>query len=405
MQQFKVSSYVFISTIEALEYEEIPEQYLNGYFRLFDENRDSEYLINESIKYFIERFEPAKTYDEALQSIGAELGTLTEEMKAACETFFAFLCKRKILVSVDTLQPLVQKKSLYKPGDYIGNWAVKSVLSERDHADIYLVTGHDDGAEKVIKLVNRNKYRSDKAFDEDVAEFKREYEILQRLSHVNAVCRTYGFSHDATGNPYIALEYIQGQSLSKYARENAFGSFSSRLILIEKILSGFSLIHESKIIHGDIHPSNILVDDSGEIKIIDLGLSKDIEVDNSELLKHGGVNFYMPPERINIATTQKFIKEPDLYSDVYQVGLLLYYIVYAKTPFKGFTWEELATNIKHQQVVFDELTADLMPVPQTIKRIIEHCLMKDPAARYKDAMAIFSDYNQSIKMVEPVMAI
>jgi serine/threonine protein kinase len=162
--------------------------------------------------------------------------------------------------------------------------------------------------------------------------------------------------------------------------------------MIEEILTAFSLLHQSNLIHGDIHPSNILVLEDKTVKIIDLGLSRNVQVENNEVVKFGGISFYMPPERINISSVKKYMKEPDLFSDVYQVGVIIYLILYNTTPFKGFIWEELSQNIKTTDAVYPDVSFLNYPVPEQLINIVKKCLNKNPLERYANATEILADY-------------
>jgi serine/threonine-protein kinase len=143
-----------------------------------------------------------------------------------------------------------------------------------------------------------------------------------------------------------------------------------------------------------------MVGEDNSIKIIDLGLSRTTEIDKNEVLKHGGVTFYMPPERINISSVKKFSKEPDLFSDVYQLGLIMYLVLYNTTPFDGFIWEDLAHNIKEQEIIHPALSSHGFSVMPELKNIIDKCTAKQPSERYKDATAILEDLKKHVLQKE-----
>jgi serine/threonine protein kinase len=104
----------------------------------------------------------------------------------------------------------------------------------------------------------------------------------------------------------------------------------------------------------------------------------------------------MPPERINTTSIKKYLKEPDLYSDVYQIGLLMYLVLYNTLPFDGFIWEELATNIKEANAVFADVSFLNVPVPEKLILILQKCLQKIPYERYKDAAEILADFKKLV---------
>jgi len=102
----------------------------------------------------------------------------------------------------------------------------------------------------------------------------------------------------------------------------------------------------------------------------------------------------MPPERINTTTINKYSKCPDLLSDVYQIGLLIYLILYNRTPFKGFIWEELANNIKTAQPSFPDTSFINYKVPEGVVNIVKRCLAKKPAERFRNANEILESFEK-----------
>jgi serine/threonine-protein kinase len=96
-------------------------------------------------------------------------------------------------------------------------------------------------------------------------------------------------------HPYIILEYINGNSLHRFLKETHLLTKTICFRIIKDILQAFSSLHKKKLIHGDIHSSNILITEDSSVKIIDMGLTVNVEeIEKNELVKFGGVIFYMP---------------------------------------------------------------------------------------------------------------
>ena len=104
----------------------------------------------------------------------------------------------------------------------------------------------------------------------------------------------------------------------------------------------------------------------------------------------------MPPERINTTSVKKFAKAPDLLSDVYQIGLLLYLTIFNSLPFDGFIWEELAENIQSTAVSFPQTTITGEESDEKMTNIIAKCLSKEPTDRYKNAGTIYEDFKNNV---------
>lgn len=143
-------------------------------------------------------------------------------------------------------------------------------------------------------------------------------------------------------------------------------------------------MHRNKILHGDIHASNFIIDNNDNIMVIDFGCSQNVSITNNDELKHGGVAFYMPPERISDEIFKKYIAPPTLQSEVYQIGILIYMIIYNKMPFAGLTWKKLANNILNTSPLFlNEINNEI--ISNSIISFIQKALNKDYTKRFESA--------------------
>ncbi len=392
MVKYKLSKNVNIESIDIDD--NTPPAFRNGYYVLVDENRSKEFLINETIKLFLDKFSVPKTEVDVLEELEAETQSASKEMEETCSAFFQFLCKKKILVPEDKEELAANKKPLYKQGDCINDLNILKLLSNKRNVDIYKACDKTTGTTCVIKLLNRDKIGNDHTYQKELSNIEREYTLLQNVKHIPWISKVYTFNKENENYAYITLEYIDGTPLGHFLDETETLNKVDCLQIIEEILTAFSLLHQSNLIHGDIHPSNILALEDKTVKIIDLGLSRNVQVESNEVVKLGGISFYMPPERINISSVKKYMKEPDLFSDVYQVGVIIYLILYNTTPFKGFIWEELSQNIKTTDAVFPDVSFLNYPVPAELINIVKKCLNKDPLKRYANATEILADYSK-----------
>ena len=395
MEEYKLSSNVTITGFDDYTHESIPTQYRQGYYILNNKIKDKEYLINESIKYYLDKFSSPKTQAEVLQQIENELQNTSTEIQKICSDFFEFLCDKKILVPNNFDEKIIVAETLYKEGDYIDNLIIEKILSESQHLDIYLAKDKTTETQYVIKLLNIKKTLDEDIFLDELEDLEKEYALLQKVKNIPCICQAYTLQKNKE-QAYIVMEYFNGKSLSRFIKDSVTLTQSDYLQIIESILEAFSLIHKNKIIHGDIHSSNVLINEEKGIKIIDLGMSHIMEFDKTEVTIFGGVNSYMPPERINISSLKKYSKEPDFYSDVYQIGLLMYRVLYNTLPFKGFIWEELAANIKEQDIIYPENSFKDFKIPNQLISILQKCLSKKPEDRYKNAAEILADYKKYI---------
>ena len=374
-----------------------PSQYNQGYYVLYDEERDREFLINDTIKYFIDKFSTPKSKAEVLEEIEVELKSDRAAIEEVCSRFFHFLCKRGVLVPEDHEERVKVDTPLYKEGDGINELTISKVISNRRHVEIYLGVNGVSGHEYAIKLLNRNKTVDELSFQDELKMLKREYNFLQNVQHIPQMCRVYSFKKMQEDHPYLMLEYIKGKALHRFLKETPALTKTTCFSIIENILHAFSSLHEGKLIHGDIHSANVMITEDNSVKIIDMGLTLNVEeIEKNEVVKFGGVIFYMPPERINITTVNKYTVKPNLYSDVYQVGLLMYLVLYNKTPFKGFIWEELAGNIKNSEAAFPDTSFLNYKIPNRLINIVKKCIAKNPAERYRNAAEILDSFEKHV---------
>lgn len=391
MSKFRLSKNIKVEDIEK-HFDNVPDNYVNQYI-LVDEFREREFLINDTVKYFIDKFNVPKTKAEILSEVEIDVQSQNDEIKKTCSKFFTFLVKRKIIVKENENEFLVTNNSLFKANDPFENFKIVQVLSIRQYIDIYLVFEESTGEQYLIKLLNKAKTPGKKAYEEELMELECEFAMLERTKQNPYISKAFAFYKRNT-YAYIIEEYINGKSLNRFLNDTLLLNEQEYLQIINQILEAFSLLHTGKIIHGDIHSSNILIDKARTVKVIDLGMSRNTESHNNEVLKFGGVDYYMPPERINLKSLHKYKSEPDLYSDVYQLGILLYFSLYKKMPFEGFIWEELARKIKEDEIQFPESSFLQLPVAAELMEIIKKCVHKEPMNRYRNATEILADFKQ-----------
>ena len=137
----------------------------------------------------------------------------------------------------------------------------------------------------------------------------REREILSRLEHQN-IGRLYDTGLTDSGQPYLALEYIDGRHMDDYCREHAL-DVPARLRLFLQVLDAVAYAHARLIVHRDLKPSNILVTNEGEVKLLDFGIAKlltDGQTPGTELTQTSGQPLtpeYASPEQVAGETARR----------------------------------------------------------------------------------------------------
>jgi serine/threonine protein kinase len=213
--------------------------------------------------------------------------------------------------------------------------------------------------------------------------FLLEAQAAAALSHPN-ICTIYEITEEE-GKPFIAMEYIKGQSL-KEKRENRSLEVEEALNIAIQVAEGLDEAHKKGIIHRDIKSANIMVSDKGQAKIMDFGLAK---VKGGTLLTREGTTLgtvaYMSPE-------QARSEEADHRTDIWSLGVVLYEMIGGRLPFKGDKEASMMYSIVHgTPIPLKELKSS---IPSEIQQIINRALKKKPESRYKSASDMLKDLKQ-----------
>jgi len=217
---------------------------------------------------------------------------------------------------------------------------------------------------------------------------KIEALAIARISHENIV-NVYNFVN-TDKHSYIVMEYIDGTTLSEFIEKNAINSPELLLSIFLKILKGINFSHKKNIIHRDIKPENIMISRGGKIKIMDFGIASIIdEVHN--LTTTGSVMgspMFMSPEHL---TDEKIDKQSDLFS----LGIILYWMLTKAYPFKGKNTAQLLNNILKCQYQNPQRLSPL--ISNDIKVFIKKALQKSKEIRYQSSNELLNDVENYLK--------
>jgi serine/threonine-protein kinase len=220
-----------------------------------------------------------------------------------------------------------------------------------------------------IKVL-RQKY----AQTEDVRlRFQQEAKAAARLSHPNIVT-VYDSGIDGP-RIYIALQYIKGSTLKLHIQSREKINLINELDYAIQICKAVDHAHTNRIIHCDLKPSNILINESNQIKITDFGLARVMQQNIQEQESYfWGSPFYISPEQ-----TQG--ESPTIASDIYSLGVVLYQMMTGQLPIMGDSVPELLNNhINAQPIPPREINNN---IPISLNDAILRCLQKDPKKRYR----------------------
>lgn len=234
-----------------------------------------------------------------------------------------------------------------------------------------------------------------------LARFTREALSAAQLTHHNIV-QVYDIGCSAEVN-YIVMEFVKGQSLGDMIKKEGRFRPDDAAAYVLQASRGLLYAHERGIIHRDIKPDNLMVNEQGIVKIADMGLAKmnkqseapaSIDMANPELHRQSddaltmaqvamGTPAYMAPEQgLDAASV-------DARADQYSLGCTLYYLCAGKAPYQGTTAYELIT--KHRNEPLTPIDVHVRAVPEVIKHILEKMLQKDPVKRYPSLIDVIKE--------------
>ena len=222
--------------------------------------------------------------------------------------------------------------------------------------------------------------------------FEREAKAVAALNHPNIV--TIYSVEEAAGIDFITMELVEGQTLRQLLPRGGL-SLGKVLDLAIPMADAIAAAHQQGITHRDLKPENILVSREGRVKVLDFGLAKVSEVfggagelsrlPTTALTGEGrivGTIAYMSPE-------QAEGKPIDVHSDVFTLGIILYEMSTGERPFKGDTAVSLLSSIlKDSPPPVTQINSTL---PRDLARIVNRCLMKDPARRFHSAQGLAAE--------------
>jgi serine/threonine protein kinase len=223
--------------------------------------------------------------------------------------------------------------------------------------------------------------------------FLKEARAASALSHPN-VCVVYDVGETDDGLPFIALEFIEGGSLDHVLEKKGRLTIPQIVDLGVQVADALDAAHTRRIVHRDIKPANISLNERGQVKVLDFGLAKRLEMESGDALgttammqqtQEGlvvGTPRYMSPE-------QALGKPVDHRSDLFSLGVVLYELLTGQAPFGGQNFAEILNNIVNSQpTAIARLNYD---TPAELERVTLKCLQKQPDRRYQSARELMVD--------------
>jgi beta-lactam-binding protein with PASTA domain/predicted Ser/Thr protein kinase len=251
-----------------------------------------------------------------------------------------------------------------------GRYRVISRLGSGGMADVYLAQDQLLGRDVAVKVLHHH-FAEDQEF---VERFRREASSAAALSHPNIVAI---FDRgEWNGTYYIAMEYVAGRPLKALVRERGALDPATAIEIVIQILRAARFAHRRGVIHRDLKPHNVILDEEGRARVTDFGIARAGASDMTLTGSIMGTAQYLSPEQAQgLAVTAA--------ADLYSIGVILYELLTGVVPFEG----ETAVAIAFKQVSAEPLAPSALnpALPPALDAVVLRALAKDPAQRFADA--------------------
>ncbi len=256
-------------------------------------------------------------------------------------------------------QKLMQKFGKYEILEEVGRGAMGIVYKARDPIIGRLVA---------LKTVMPGLL----AEPELLKRFYREAQAAGGLQHPNIV--TIFDMGEVDGLPYIAMAFVEGESLEKIIARKPVMSLAQKLKIVVQFCRGLDHAHKHDVIHRDIKPANIVVDNDGTVKLVDFGIVHLMTASMTQTGMALGTVPYMSPQQLR--------GEPvDARSDIWSVGVVMYEFLAYMRPFQGPNQPAVMLKILQEEPA--PLSAVIPEIPPTLERLVRKCLRKNPEERFQ----------------------
>ncbi len=295
-------------------------------------------------------------------------------------------------------------RSANPQGDLVGSvvhekFHVIRKLGEGGMGAVYLAEHVKMGRKVALKVMNPGMHQDPDA----IARFNREAKNASQLNHPN-VCAIYDFGETPDGLIYLAMEFIEGSSLTSVIEKSGALTPARAANIIHQAADALQVAHDYGIVHRDLKPDNIMIakarDGSDVVKVVDFGIAKASSSDAQKVTKTGlvvGTPEYMSPEQL---AGDKL----DGRSDIYSLGLVAFNCLTGKLPFPSNSAQEaMIMRLTDQPRTLAEMKPDVA-WPEQLQAVMDRALARDAADRYQSAAEFGRDIARAVEHMPQTIA-
>ena len=266
----------------------------------------------------------------------------------------------------------------------IGKYEIQGTLGRGGMGAVYL--GFDPAISRAVAIKTIAKDSLDEGeLQHLLARFRHEAQAVGRLAHPRIV-QIYDYGEDDE-LAYIVMELVHGKTLHEHLQQHA--SYDLREVgeIIRQLLDGLGHAHSAGVVHRDVKPSNMMINNDGQIKISDFGIA---HTESSELTQHGdvlGTPHYMAPEQfLGLAI--------GIPADLYAVGVIAYDLLTGTKPFVGTSATVMQQALNQRPADPSSLNTKLSPL---MDEVLQKALAKNPAERFQSAPEFAAAFRLAIE--------
>ena len=270
-------------------------------------------------------------------------------------------------------------------GQKLGPYTIERQLGKGGMATVYKARHENLDRDVAIKVLHV-AFKEDETFRE---RFRREAQIVARIDHPNIVS-VYDFS-EIEEQPYLVMKLVEGRTLKTRMRVAPAVSLEETLHILSAVASALDYAHGMGVLHRDVKPSNIMIDEENRPYLTDFGLARIASLGESTLSRDMmlGTPQYISPEQASGT------RELDARTDIYSLGIVLYELVVGRVPYTGDT---------PHAIIYNHIYTPLPPpsevnptVPRSVQAVLVKALTKNPDDRYPSAGAMMRDFREAVE--------
>jgi serine/threonine protein kinase len=355
---------------------------------LWDKAEQEFLLLNPMITTFLKAFQEPTTLQKVVLLFQKDTEDSVKDIKNALNPFFKSMQDRGIIEPCKAITDATKPEMPNGEGLQIGVYALQKRLAVTPPIDIYIA--FDDKGQKVLlkRLLFEPNF-PERYRPKIRRNFAQEFKILKILRGCPNICELIVYDEK---EEYAIIQFFEGDTLRQLYAQKTPLSLEEKILIFKQILKAAAFMHSREILHGDWHYENVLINENNIVRIIDFDLALKYGQRQQKGIVKGGIKEFIPPERIDDSAFEVATTPPDYRAEVFQIGVLAYYLFVGDYPFKGETWKKLAFTIQN-----DEPNWEKAQLPNEITQFLKKALAKKPEDRFASAIPMWAAWRHFLE--------